>query len=61
MSKKSDPKTQEWGKESCDWPRMYVFLVHSVYSVYEVATQWGGYVCLSDHPQISSLCPLFGF
>jgi len=57
MYKKSEPKARGWGKESCDWPLYNVrVFVHSVYIVYEVATQWGGYVCLpaflSDHPQI---------
>jgi len=60
VSKKSEPKMQGWGKDSCDWTLNNVrVFVHSFCDVYEVATQWGGYVCLpaclSDHPQISSL------
>ena len=60
MLKKSEPETQGWGKDSCDWSLNNVCVfVHSVYNVYEVATQWGGYVCLpacvSDYPQTSSL------
>jgi uncharacterized membrane protein len=47
MPKKVNQRHKDGGEDSCDWPLNNVCVfVHSVYNVYEVATQWGGYVYL---------------